>query len=63
MKKYVKLSRRSYQQLINISAREKYMEDKYFVHERLAGVNPLSISRVTIEGNVQLFLIFNVGYF
>ncbi|XP_065060342.1 uncharacterized protein LOC135687664 [Rhopilema esculentum] len=51
LQNYVKLPRRSYQQLTEVSAREICMDDKYFVHERLVGVNPLSISRVTIEDN------------
>lgn len=48
---YFKFPSRSYKYFTDITKEERFKEDKYFVQQRLAGLNPVAIRKVAHKGN------------
>ena len=48
--KHIKYASSSYRYFINLEKDERFMEDDYFVQLRLAGLNPMAIKKVCLEG-------------
>eukprot|EP00794_Sanderia_malayensis_P009939 gene9939-10959_t len=49
---YFKFPSKDYKYFTNLRTNNRFLQDRYFVEQRLAGLNPMSIRRVTLRGRV-----------
>eukprot|EP00794_Sanderia_malayensis_P009938 gene9938-10958_t len=49
---YFKFPSKDYKYFTNLRTNNRFLQDRYFVEQRLAGLNPMSIRRVTLRGRI-----------
>eukprot|EP00794_Sanderia_malayensis_P009937 gene9937-10957_t len=49
---YFKYPSKDYKYFTNLRKNNRFLQDRYFVEQRLAGMNPMSMRRVTLRGRI-----------